>query len=126
MYATFRVVSPGPDKDRWFSLLDGQTLVLGRGPASNVFLSDAKASRVHCVVHVQGAETTLADCNSTWGTWVNGKRVSECKLRPGDRIKIGDTEIEFGWTDADEVRTEWRLVLPPSDKAEGGDPPVPG
>ena len=38
----------------------------------------------------------LEDMNSTNGTYVNGARVSaQQQLRPGDMIRIGDTELRF-------------------------------
>ena len=39
---------------------------------------------------------STSDLNSTNGTYVNGARVSAQQLlRPGDVVRIGDTELRF-------------------------------
>jgi pSer/pThr/pTyr-binding forkhead associated (FHA) protein len=37
----------------------------------------------------------VVDLNSTNGTFVNGERVRRHLLRPGDRIRIGMTALEY-------------------------------
>ncbi len=44
----------GPEAGRKFSLEDGQTLVIGRGQASDTQINDPRMSRVHCRVEVDG------------------------------------------------------------------------
>ena len=48
------VVTKGPDAPRKFALADGQTLLIGRGEQSHTRLADQHASRVHCVLEVDG------------------------------------------------------------------------
>ncbi len=47
------VIIAGPDKGRSFSLADGESLVIGRGEASDTQINDSRMSRVHCQVHVE-------------------------------------------------------------------------
>ncbi len=37
----------------------------------------------------------LVDDRSTYGTWLNGRRVSEAPLHHGDTIVVGDVRIDF-------------------------------
>lgn len=58
------------------------------------------ASRHHAVIKRDGAFYTLTDLGSTNGTQLNGATIpshAEQRLRTGDRIKIGEVEMEFRW-----------------------------
>jgi serine/threonine protein kinase len=51
----------------------------------------------------------LTDAGSRWGTFVNGVRVSECELVPGDEITIGETTLRLL---ADAVTHDTTLARP--------------
>ena len=87
------IIVDGPEKDRTFPLEDGQTLIIGRGPASHTRISDPHMSRVHCRVQVDGGKTVLLDEDSTSGTLVRGQRVERVQLQPGDEFQIGDSRL---------------------------------
>jgi hypothetical protein len=56
------------------------------------------ASRNHAVINRDGDYYTVTDVGSTNGTLLNGALLpqrSPQRLRPGDRIKIGEVEMEF-------------------------------
>lgn len=56
------------------------------------------ASRNHALIERNGDYYTLTDLGSTNGTFLNGKALAPRqpqRLRPGDRIKIGEVEMEF-------------------------------
>jgi hypothetical protein len=56
------------------------------------------ASRNHAVINRDGDYYTVTDLGSTNGTLLNGALLpprSPQRLRPGDRIKIGEVEMEF-------------------------------
>lgn len=86
--------------------------LIGRGDACDMKLNDPSASRVHCRVIAHDGRVTLYDAGSRWGTFVNSKRVFECDLRPGDRIKVGETTLQLTVdTDANPRATGWRGAL---------------
>src|SRR5437016_9799973 len=89
------VVIAGPDKGRNFALPDGQTVVIGRGEKTETKLKDPQVSRVHCQVQVQGGKALLVDAGGRAGTLINGKRVKEYELNPGDVIQIGATQLQY-------------------------------
>jgi serine/threonine protein kinase len=99
------VVVAGPDQGRVFNLEDGQTLVVGRGQNTETKLKDPQVSRVHCQVQGDGGRAVLTDAGSTAGTLVNGKKVSEHVLKPGDVIHIGGTQLRFQLEGAAEETT---------------------
>jgi hypothetical protein len=75
--------------------LSGPVTVIGRSSACDVPLDDVSASRRHAELRRRGGKAVLVDLDSTNGTLVNGRRVREAPLRPGDRITIGTTSIVF-------------------------------
>jgi len=70
-----------------------RTLVVGREPACDVFLPDARVSRRHCVVEVSGGIPHVRDLGSSNGTVLNGARVGASTLGCGDVLALGDTEL---------------------------------
>jgi Protein of unknown function (DUF3662)/FHA domain len=71
-------------------------LVLGRSRACDVYVADLNVSRRHAELRQEGATYWIVDLGSTNGTVVNGKRVERERLRDGDKITLGSTEIVFG------------------------------
>lgn len=75
--------------------LGGALITIGRASDNDVILDDVEVSRHHCQLKLQHGAYSLADLGSRNGSWVNGDQVTEMALGPGDRIRIGSTEIEF-------------------------------
>jgi Protein of unknown function (DUF3662)/FHA domain len=71
-------------------------VVLGRSRDAGVRISDVNISRKHAEVRQEDSTYWVVDLGSTNGTLVNGKRVDRQRLRDGDRITLGSTEIVFG------------------------------
>ena len=85
-------VLSGPQTGR--SLRVGEPLTVGRSPDRGLILDDPKVSRRHATVHACAGELRLRDDGSLNGTWLNDRRIDrEHALRPGDRIRIGSSEI---------------------------------
>jgi two-component system cell cycle response regulator len=81
--------------------------VLGRDPDAELVLSDPGVSWQHALVEDQGDKYVVVDLESTNGTYVNGQRVTEKSLEPGDKLRVGGTTIRFEFQDeADEAFTE--------------------
>lgn len=77
------------------SLSSGELMLVGRGETCGVVVDDPSASRIHCRLLARDGKVFLTDAGSRWGTFVNGKRVAECELRPGDEITIGETVLRL-------------------------------
>jgi hypothetical protein len=71
-------------------------VALGRSRGCEIRVSDLNVSRRHAEVRHDDATYWIVDLGSTNGTLVNGKRVERERLRDGDRITLGSTEIVFG------------------------------
>lgn len=89
---TFLVVPPSDPPFR-FSLLDGDSVVLGRGSDATIYLPDTQASRQHCRMTFTHSGPVIEDIGSGNGVFVNGKRTERCFLRVRDRVLVGLSEI---------------------------------
>ncbi len=70
-------------------------ILIGRGDTCDVQLQDPSASRVHCRVIAHDGRVKLYDAGSRWGTFVNEQRISECDLRPGDKVRVGESILRL-------------------------------
>ena len=50
-------------------------------------------SRVHCRLSAADAGLAVEDLQSTNGTYVNGERVGQSRMRDGDRLRLGRLEL---------------------------------
>lgn len=68
---------------------------MGRHPNNTLRLVDREVSKEHCVIEKVGATYLLRDLNSSNGTFVNGRKVRELRLRDGDEISLGNSRLVF-------------------------------
>jgi len=84
---------------------DGQTVndfrfergpvYIGRHEHSQIFLPDRAVSRQHAAIFAtRDGEWMLEDLDSANKTFLNGKAIHKFPIKAGDRIRIGDFEIE--------------------------------
>jgi adenylate cyclase len=83
---------------------DGETKVvhvekdivtIGRQADNDIVLDDIFVSRKHAEIHRRKNVYIVKDCNSRYGTFVNGTRISENELTYGDDIQVGNLLITF-------------------------------
>ncbi len=95
----------GPGMGRVFPLAVGKrSYVLGRESAADIYVDDHTVSRSHArfdVRQVEGIDTVVRvrDLGSTNGTWVNGERIQEAVVSPGDKIHVGEVILRFDLLD---------------------------
>jgi pSer/pThr/pTyr-binding forkhead associated (FHA) protein len=70
-------------------------LLIGRAAQAGLCVDDSQASKEHARIEWTGAGYAIVDLDSSFGTWVNGVRVSRSELKPLDRITIGGTILVF-------------------------------
>lgn len=71
-------------------LLDKPILLFGRHQECDVQLNSKKISRRHCCIAQVGEVLVIRDLGSTNGVKINGERVVEGVLVPGDELIIGN------------------------------------
>jgi transcriptional regulator with GAF, ATPase, and Fis domain len=108
--------------------LETDEFTIGRDVSNSLPVSDTKASRRHSVLTRSGDTWTIADCESTNGTFVNGVPARNRVLEHGDQIEIGASRFLFllretdgrevpggGPLDMDDVRLGSTVRLAPAD-----------
>ncbi len=75
--------------------LTGARLLIGRSSTCQLVLADDTVSRRHAELRVEDGHWLLRDLGSSNGTWVNGRRVIEAEVRPGDLLHLGGAEVRL-------------------------------
>lgn len=74
-------------------------VVIGRKAPADIIIADATVSASHAKLTPRDEDTwTIEDLKSTSGTWLNGRRVSQATVKPGDTITIGKQSIVLEMT----------------------------
>lgn len=68
---------------------------IGRGTASDVCLIDDSVSGAHATLMLRGAAWHIIDHGSRNGTYVDGKRVTECVIRGPCELRLGAVTLFF-------------------------------
>ncbi|SFG36775.1 FHA domain-containing protein [Desulfotomaculum arcticum] len=87
-------VLEGPLSGRRYQV-EGNLAVIGRKESCDIFLPDESISRRHALISRVGRQFYIKDQASTNGTYINGARVEQEELMPGDMIKIGRILLRF-------------------------------
>src|SRR5947207_16003186 len=66
---------------------------LGRGQANDIPIEHPTVSTSHCEIFCEVDGVRVRDCGSTNGTFINGRRVQESSLKPGETLQLGDVKI---------------------------------
>jgi pSer/pThr/pTyr-binding forkhead associated (FHA) protein len=69
--------------------------VIGRSREADIVLQDPNVSRRHAELRRGDEGWQIVDLGSTNGIKVNGRRVDNQPLSPGDEITIGVTDLTF-------------------------------
>jgi hypothetical protein len=89
---------------RAFVILDGERTIplqesvvnIGRRLDNQIIVDDPRVSRNHAQLRLRFGHYVLYNLGSTGGTFINGQRVEECVLRPGDVISLGGVPLIYG------------------------------
>lgn len=68
---------------------------IGRGLENNVVLSDPYSSRKHLLIVHRNEQFEVRDAGTDNGTSLNGHRISQALLRPGDHVEVGSTVLRY-------------------------------
>jgi DNA-binding winged helix-turn-helix (wHTH) protein len=93
--------------DKALPLREGENLV-GRHPASRIWLNAASVSRAHARIVVSPDGASIEDRGSRNGTFVDGRKVTGLHpLVDGSEVTFGSERVTFRqWSDAEALGTE--------------------
>jgi len=94
--AAVAVIVSGPDTGKEVALSRG-TAYIGRAHGCEVQVSDSSVSRRHAklLIAEHPAVPEVVDLGSANGISVGGVEVPRAVLKAGDRVRLGDTEVEI-------------------------------
>jgi len=68
---------------------------IGRVEDNTFQISEPSVSSHHCELLLRGADVVVRDLQSTNGTFINGEKVSESVLKPGQILRLGQIEMRL-------------------------------
>jgi phosphoglycolate phosphatase len=90
-------VESGSDMDQGKTLYvpSRRSVTIGRDMSADLMIFDGRVSRFHVRIETRPDGVWVVDLNSRNGAFVNGMPISECLLKTGDRLKVGDTTLLY-------------------------------
>lgn len=108
------VVAPhARNESRVVHTFENEVIQIGSAPDNDLTLTESAVSRHHCRIFREGPHYLVRDLTSTNGTFVNGVRIREAFLAPGDTLGLGELVVHF-------VPEEERVAVTPSDRTSFG------
>jgi pSer/pThr/pTyr-binding forkhead associated (FHA) protein len=83
------------DGERVREVLLVGTVTVGRSPTCEISSADPRLSRTHAAFDVVGGDVVVRDLGSANGTTVNGARITEHRLMPGDLVEVGPFVVQL-------------------------------
>jgi pSer/pThr/pTyr-binding forkhead associated (FHA) protein len=68
---------------------------IGRVEDNTFQIAEPSVSSHHCEVLLRGSDVVVRDLNSTNGTFVNGEKVTETVIKPGQVLRLGQIEMRL-------------------------------
>lgn len=78
-------------------LLDKPIILVGRHQECDIQIPSRKVSRRHCCLAQVNDHIIVRDLCSTNGIRINGTRIQEGNLKPGDELTIGSYKYQLSW-----------------------------
>lgn len=92
--------------------IDRPVTNIGRRSTNHLVINDLRVSRNHAQVRYVNGGYMIFDIGSSGGTYINGERVQQSMLRPGDVISLAGAKLIFviddHEDDTDPIRTDTR------------------
>jgi pSer/pThr/pTyr-binding forkhead associated (FHA) protein len=93
-----------------FPLKADKQIVIGRSSELDMVLVEDMVSRKHAKIMISAGNITIEDLGSTNGTFVNGEKVKQARLKEGDRILIGTSILKLIQQGAEQANVDDRVV----------------
>jgi pSer/pThr/pTyr-binding forkhead associated (FHA) protein len=68
---------------------------IGRVEDNTFAIPDPSVSSHHCEILLKGGDVIVRDLNSTNGTYINGEKITEAGLKPGQILRLGQVELRL-------------------------------
>lgn len=85
---------------------------IGRVEDNTFHIADPSVSSHHCEVHLRGSDIVIRDLNSTNGSFIEGNKIEESVLKPGQILRLGQVELKLEVEGAAALTTASGSALP--------------
>src|SRR6185436_13448915 len=68
---------------------------IGRVEDNTFQIAEPSVSSHHCELLLRGSDVVVRDLNSTNGTFINGEKVTETVIKPGQVLRLGQIEMRL-------------------------------
>ena len=75
--------------------LNVERTTVGRVEDNSFQIADGSVSSHHAEIILQGTDIVVKDLNSTNGTFINGEKITETVLKPGQTLRLGQVELKI-------------------------------
>lgn len=75
--------------------LAAERTTVGRVEDNAFQIAEPSVSSRHCEILLRGSEVVVKDLNSTNGTFINGEKITEGVLKPGQTLRLGNVELKL-------------------------------
>lgn len=75
--------------------LNVEKTTVGRVEDNAFQIAEPSVSSHHAEIILKGSDVLIKDLNSTNGTFINGEKISEAVLKPGQTLKFGQVELRL-------------------------------
>src|SRR4051812_43132658 len=75
--------------------LNVEKTTVGRVEDNAFQIAEPSVSSHHAEIILKGNDVVVKDLNSTNGTFINGEKVTEAVLKPGQTLKLGQVELRL-------------------------------
>lgn len=75
--------------------LQVERTTIGRVEDNTFTIAEPSVSSHHCEVLLRGSDIVVKDLNSTNGTYINGEKITEAIIKPGQILRLGQVEVRL-------------------------------
>ena len=75
--------------------LKADKTTIGRVEDNTFQIAEPSVSSHHCEVVLRGKDVVVVDLNSTNGTFINGEKITEQVIKPGQILRLGKIELRL-------------------------------
>lgn len=91
---------------------------VGRVEDNTFQIAEPSVSSHHAEILLKGADVVVKDLNSTNGTFINGEKVTEAVLKPGQTVRFGQIEVRLEGAASGKKQLDATRVIPAGIKRE--------
>ena len=75
--------------------LKAEKTTIGRVEDNTFQIAEPSVSSHHCEVLLRGKDVVVRDLNSTNGSYLNGEKITESVMKPGQILRLGQVEMRL-------------------------------